>query len=178
MSTPGDHIQEPNMEGQKTVALMVAHPHLESKKIEDDPVVAPVVSGLSAIGVEPGTEEIPDMAPVVAPPPQVISTQQMNPKQLMWTPAKPLFLLNMAAATAAMVTRTPTLAAAETSYTFYISLLFQLFSFHPFESLLKYRQDQCTYFFGSERIAKAGPGFDLLLHCRREEVAWIAHCVL
>jgi hypothetical protein len=106
MWTPGDRTQEPNMEGQKTVAPMVAQPHLEDKKHEDDPVVAPVVSGLSAIGLEPGIEENPDMAPEVAPPspsmaPEVtppspfIPAQEINRKVLMWTTAKPLFLLNM-----------------------------------------------------------------------------------
>jgi hypothetical protein len=95
MSTPGNCTQELNMEGQKTVAPMVAQPCLEDKKVKDDPVVAPVVSGLSAIGLEPGTKENPDMAPVVAPPPQAIPAQQMNPKLFMWMTAKPLFLLNM-----------------------------------------------------------------------------------
>ena len=49
----GDHTQEPNMEGQETVAPIAAEPRLEDKKVEDDPVVEPVVSGLSAIGLEP-----------------------------------------------------------------------------------------------------------------------------
>jgi hypothetical protein len=93
MSTPGDRTQKPNMEGQKTVAPMVAQPRLDDKKVEDDPVVAPVVSGLSAIVLEPGTEENPDVALVVAPPPQAIPAQEINPKVLMWMTAKPLFLL-------------------------------------------------------------------------------------
>jgi hypothetical protein len=67
MSTPGDRTHKPNMEGQKTVATMVAQPCLEDKKVKDDPVIAPVVSGLSVIGLEPGTEENPDMASVVVP---------------------------------------------------------------------------------------------------------------
>jgi hypothetical protein len=90
--TPGDRTQEPNMEGQKTVAPMVTHPHLEDKKVEDDPMVALVVSGLSAIGLEPGTTENPNMAPEVAPHPQaIVPAQEINPKVLMWTTAKPLF---------------------------------------------------------------------------------------
>jgi hypothetical protein len=106
MSTPGDRTQELNMEGHKAVAPMVAQPRLEDKNVEHDPVVAPVVSGLSAICLEPGTADNPDMAPEVTPPspsmaPEVappspsIPTQEINRKVLMWTTAKPLFLLNM-----------------------------------------------------------------------------------
>jgi hypothetical protein len=94
------------MEGQKTVAPMVAQPHLENKKVEDDPVIAPVVSGLSAIHLEPGTAENPDMvmevappspsmAPEVAPPSPSIPAQEIHPKVPMWMTAKPLFLFNM-----------------------------------------------------------------------------------
>jgi hypothetical protein len=36
MSTLGDHTQEPNMEGQETVAPITAEPRLEDKKVEDD----------------------------------------------------------------------------------------------------------------------------------------------
>jgi hypothetical protein len=94
MSTPVDRTQEPNMEGQETVAPMVAPPHLDDNKVEDDPVVAPVVSRLSAIGLEHGAEENPGVASVVAPPPrQAIPAQQINPKVLMWTAAKPLSVL-------------------------------------------------------------------------------------
>jgi hypothetical protein len=92
-STPVDRTQEPNMEGQETVAPMVAPPRLDDNKVEDDPVLAPVVSRLSAIGLEHGAEENPGVASVVAPPPQAIPAQQINPSVLMWTPAKPLFLL-------------------------------------------------------------------------------------
>jgi hypothetical protein len=65
MSTPGDHTQEPNMEGQETVVLIAAEPRVEDKKVEDDPVVEPVVSGLSAIGLEPATVVNPDVVPYV-----------------------------------------------------------------------------------------------------------------
>ena len=41
MSTPGDHTQEPNMEGQETVAPIATEPRLEDKKVEDDPVIEP-----------------------------------------------------------------------------------------------------------------------------------------
>jgi hypothetical protein len=107
MSTPVDRTQEPNMEGQETVAPMVALPRLDDNKVEDDPVVAPVVSRLSAIGLEHGAEENPGVASVVAPPPQAIPAQQMNPKQairwcnraidpsvLMWTTGKACFLMS------------------------------------------------------------------------------------
>jgi hypothetical protein len=66
MSTPGDHTQEPNMEKQETVAPIAAEPCLEDKKVEDDPVIEPVVSGLSVIGLEPATAVNPDMVPEVA----------------------------------------------------------------------------------------------------------------
>jgi hypothetical protein len=93
MSTPGNHTQEPNMEGQETVAPMAAEPRLEDKKVEDDPVVEPVVSGLSAMGLEPGTAVNPDMLPEVAQPRQAIPAQEINPKFLTWTTAKPLSVL-------------------------------------------------------------------------------------
>jgi hypothetical protein len=93
MLTPGDGTQEPNMKGQKIVAPMVTQPCLEDKRVKDDPVVAPVVSGLLAIGLEPGTAENPDMVPEVAPPLHAIPAQEINPKVLTWTTAKALFLL-------------------------------------------------------------------------------------
>jgi hypothetical protein len=43
--------------------------------------------------LEPGTAVNPDMAPEVAPPPQAIPAQEINPKVLTWTTAKALFLL-------------------------------------------------------------------------------------
>jgi hypothetical protein len=92
MSTPGDHTQEPNMEGQETVAPIATEPRLEDKKVEDDPVVEPVVSGLSAIGLEPATALNPDVVPEVAQPRQAIPTQEINPKFLTWTTAKALIL--------------------------------------------------------------------------------------
>jgi hypothetical protein len=81
------------MEGQKTVAPMVPQPCLEDKKVKDDPVIAPVVLGLLAMGLEPGTAVNPDMASEVAPPLQAIPAQEINPKVLMWMTAKALFLL-------------------------------------------------------------------------------------
>jgi hypothetical protein len=95
MLTPGDRTEKPNAEGQKIIAPMVAQPRLDNKKVKDDPGVAPVVLGLSAIVLEPGIEENPDLAPEVAPPPQAIPAQEINPKVLMWTTAKPLYLLPM-----------------------------------------------------------------------------------
>jgi hypothetical protein len=92
MSTPGDHTQEPNMEGQETVAPITVEPCLEDKKVEDDPVVEPVVSGLSAIGLELATAVNPDVLPEVAQPRQAIPTQEINPKFLTWTTAKALIL--------------------------------------------------------------------------------------
>jgi hypothetical protein len=55
---------------------------------------------------------------------------------------------------------------------------FSYFLFIFLKSLLNLRQDQCILFFNSEQIARDGPGFDLFLHCRQEEVAWIAHHVV
>jgi hypothetical protein len=72
MSTPNDHTQEPNMEGQKSIAPVVAPPPLDNKKVKDDPVVAPVVSDFLVIGLEDGIEENPDVASVVTPPLQAI----------------------------------------------------------------------------------------------------------
>jgi hypothetical protein len=93
MSTPINRTQEPNMEGQKTMAPIVTQPCLEDKKVKDDPVIAPAVLGLLVIGLELGTADNPDMAPEVAPAPQAIPAQEINPKVLTWTTAKPLFLL-------------------------------------------------------------------------------------
>ena len=84
--------ETPNMEGQETVAPIAAEPRLEDKKVEDDPVVEPVVSGLSAIGLEPATAVNPDVVPEVAQPRQAIPTQEINPKFLTWTTAKALIL--------------------------------------------------------------------------------------
>jgi hypothetical protein len=92
MSTPGDHTQEPNMEGQETVVPIAAEPRVEDMKVEDDPVVEPMVSGLSAIGLEPATAVNPDVVPEVAQPRQAIPTQAINPKFLTWTTAKALIL--------------------------------------------------------------------------------------
>jgi hypothetical protein len=72
MSTPDDRTQEPNMEGQKSIALVVTPPPLDDKKVEDDPVVAPVVSRFLVIGLEHGIEENPDVASVITLPPQAI----------------------------------------------------------------------------------------------------------
>jgi hypothetical protein len=66
---------------------------LEDKKVKNDPVIAPVVLGLSAIGLEPGTAENRDMAPEVTPPLQAIPAQEINPKVLMWDNCKATFLL-------------------------------------------------------------------------------------
>ena len=74
MLTPGDHTQEPNMEGQETVVPIAAEPRVEDMKVEDDPVVEPMVSGLSAIGLEPATAVNPDVVPEVTQPRQAIPT--------------------------------------------------------------------------------------------------------
>jgi hypothetical protein len=92
MSTPGDHTQEPNMEGQETVAPMAAEPRLEDKKVKNDPVIELVVSGFSAIGLEPGTAVNPDTVPEVAQPRRAIPTQEINPNFLTWMTAKALIL--------------------------------------------------------------------------------------
>jgi len=92
MSTPSDHTQEPNMEGQETVVPIAAEPRVEDMKVEDDPVVEPMVSGLSAIGLEPATAVNPDMVPELTQPCQAIPTQEINPKFLTWTTAKALIL--------------------------------------------------------------------------------------
>jgi hypothetical protein len=51
-----------------------------------------MVSGLSAIGLEPATAVNPDVVPEVAQPRQAFPTQAINPKFLTWTTAIALIL--------------------------------------------------------------------------------------